>query len=148
MTRQELKAYRDQHDYSCVVLQDGDVLLTSREKGITPLYGFLESLEVYPKGKLELADKIIGRAAAFLAIKLGVRYIDTRVLSETALEVLAKYNVQVVCDEIVPYIFNRNRDGQCPMESALADVLEVDEALEVIHDFRRRMQNKQKAIQD
>lgn len=138
MTKEALKAYLSDHEYSCVLLKDGQVWMTSFEKGITPLYQFIKTQEELPQGKLEIGDKMIGRAVAFLALYLNVSYIYTRVISETALEVLAQYPIEVVYDEVVPYIYNRNRDGQCPMEEALAEIVNVKEAFEIIDLFKKR----------
>ena len=63
----------------------------------------------------------------------GVSYIYTRVVSQTALELSDSFNIVVEYDEVVPYILNRN--GQCPMEKALENVINTQEAFEIIDKF-------------
>lgn len=138
MTRDSLKQYLIENEYSCVLLKDEEILMTSFEKGVKPLWQFITECDTLPQGKLEMGDKIIGRAVAFLAAYLGVTYIYTKLISETALDVLKNYPIEVVYDEVVPYIYNRNRDGQCPMEQALGCINDEEEAFKIIDTFIRR----------
>lgn len=138
MEREELGQYLDNNKCSCAICKDGNIILTSFDKGVAPLYKFIKANGVFTQGKIEIGDKIVGRAVAFLAIYLGATYIYTKLISETALRVLENYEIQVNYEKVVPYIYNRNRDGQCPMESALGNVRGPEEAYVVVDEFMKR----------
>ena len=142
MNREELKKYHKDNNYSCVLLKDGQAYMTSFEKGVAPLYNLIKSADKLPQGNIEIADKIIGRAVAFLAIYLNASYIYTNVISETALDVLKNYDIEIEYNEVVPYIFNRNRDGQCPMEKALENISDSEDAFKIIDEFKQRTMKK------
>lgn len=121
MTRIELaKQELVQGKYSCVLVQDGEVVMTSFEKGVKPLMHLYELRELYKSPVL--ADKVIGRAAAFLAVLCGITEVYAEVISEEAIKVLDDYQIPVTVGRVVPYIANRNGDGLCPMEELSKDV--------------------------
>ena len=121
MTRIELaKQELVQGKYSCVLVQDGEVVMTSFEKGVKPLMRFYELRELYKSPVL--ADKVIGRAAAFLTVLCGITEVYAEVISEEAIKVLDDYQIPVASERVVPYIANRRGDGLCPMEELSKDV--------------------------
>jgi hypothetical protein len=121
LTRIELaKKELLQGKYTCVVVQDGEVVMTSFEKGVKPLMHFYEKRELYQSPVL--ADKVIGRAAAFLAVLCGIKEIYAEVISEEAIKVLDSYQIPFTSGRVVPYITNRSGDGLCPMEELSKDV--------------------------
>lgn len=142
MMKEELKNLVRQGNYNCILLEDDRVIMTSLEKGVAPLYNYIKENTEFPTGKVEIIDKIVGRAVAFLAVYLNVSYINTKIISKTALDVLEENNIKVEYEEIVPYIFNRNKDGQCPMESALTDIKDSHEAFNIIDKFKKRQIKK------
>lgn len=74
---------------------------------------------------LWVRDKVIGRAAALLFIRLGVRRVETPLISELAIEVLHHHGCEVDADQIIPSI-------QCRTEALLAGVFDPDEAHSII----------------
>ena len=76
----------------------------------------------------QVADKVVGKAAAALMVLGGVREVYTDIISEPALAVLHKANIRVECVQIVSRIWNRNRTGWCPLET-LCYELESPEAM-------------------
>ena len=102
------------NDFTCVVVDDNE-MRTSTFSGIRPLIQFLEVSEDAFKGA-SIADRCIGRAAAFLMIHGGVKEIYTKMISDHALALLEEHGVPVEYDVKVPYIINRTQDDMCPME--------------------------------
>lgn len=99
---------------------DGERLYKSRERGVKPLLSFLEQ-KIDPQD-LCAADKVVGKAAAYLYILLGIKCIYADIISEKALEVFERFSVDVSFRLSVPAIKNRAGTGFCPMESAVADI--------------------------
>lgn len=115
--------------YTCVLCK-GDELYTSTERGVKPLLEWLES-GINLKG-FSAADKVVGKAAAFLYVLLGVKEVYAPVMSESALYTLARNGVQPHCDKSVNHIINRAGTGFCPMEEAVMDIMEPQNALKSI----------------
>ena len=66
---------------------------------------------------LLLADKVIGKAAALLCLKAGIKIIYAGVISTPALEILKENCIPVGYGNEVTAIENRTKTGLCPMES-------------------------------
>lgn len=119
----------EEGEYTCVLVR-GDMVLTSRERGVKPLLGFLDSGEDAEKSSA--ADRVVGRAAAFLYVLLGVRYVYAHVMSRPAAEVLERYGISAECDVLADAIINRAGDGLCLMECAVMDIEDPQSALSAI----------------
>jgi len=102
----------------------GDTLIfSSSGKWLHPLFDlelFLASRKEDPS-EMRLEDKIIGKAAAMLMIRMGFRRIHGRLMSRPAREVLEQFGVRVSWDELVPLI-------QCRTEAILANIDDPEEA--------------------
>ncbi len=83
----------------------------------------------------EVADKVVGKAAAALMVKGGVRKVFAVVASELASELLRQNGVELDCETLVPYIENRRRTGWCPLETRCKDCVSVDECVAAIKQF-------------
>lgn len=78
------------------------------------------------------ADKVVGKAAAFMYAILKPRELYAFVLSEKAREVLDKYGIKYFYGEKVPAIINRKGDGFCPMETATENAATPLEAFSLL----------------
>ncbi|MBR5529770.1 MAG: DUF1893 domain-containing protein [Oscillospiraceae bacterium] len=126
MDLQTAKAQLAEKDYTCVLCLDGK-LATSRQRGVKPLLNWLENPEL-GRGFCA-ADKVVGRATAYLYSLLGAKAVYANVMSKSALEVLEKEGIAAAYGQLVPYIVNRKGDGMCPMEAATLQVHTPQEAL-------------------
>ncbi len=111
-------------DGNTIVLCRGDSLYTSTKKGIAPMLSFLES-GVDLKG-YSVADMVVGRAAAMLFIKAGVKEVYARIISKPAKQVLDVFEIPLQYGELVDNIINRTGTDICPMEKAVLDVADTD----------------------
>ena len=115
--------------YTCV-LTDGQAVYTSTDRGVKPLVRFLESGRI-PAG-LSAADKVVGRATAWLYVLLQVREIYAQIISQGAVAVLQGHGIGVTFGKLVPNIINRKGDGICPFEAAVTDIQDADLAYAAI----------------
>lgn len=123
-------------NYTCVLMKE-DSVFYSRERGVKPLVQFILSKEDFKD--YIAADKVIGKATAFLYIILQVKKIYASVISKKALEILMKNNIDVEYDLLVDNIRNRKNDGICPFEEAVIDIEDQNKALKVIISKMREM---------
>ncbi len=75
-----------------------------------------------------VADKVVGKGAAFLYVLLGVKEVYADVVSEGARTVLFTFGISVSERERVERILNRKGDGPCPIEHAVRDCISPEEA--------------------
>ena len=73
----------------------------------------------------KLPEKV-GRAAAFLYVKLGVSYVFAPVMAKGAVAILMRHGIEPSFDLEVPGIRNRANDGPCPMEHAVREIADTD----------------------
>ena len=125
--------------YTCVLCQ-GDAVYTSKERGVAPLLAFLESGTSFVG--FSAADKVVGRATAFLYVLLGIRCLHANVLSQGAKEVLDQHQIPVAFDSLVPHIINRRGDGICPFEAAVQNTSDPSAALTLIYQTRTSLSSK------
>lgn len=111
-------------------LYNGKESVKSSLKGIKPLLDLIESNKDY--SSFSCSDKVIGKAAAFLYILLNIKEIYCRVISQSALLILTKYNINISYDIVVPFIRNRKNDGYCPMETRVIDIDNPYEAYNIL----------------
>lgn len=122
--------------FTCV-LCSGDQVLTSRLRGVKPLLTWLdEGLDL--KG-FTAADKVVGKAAAFLYVLLGVKEVYAQVMSQPAKAVLEAHGIPNGCEEEVPAIRNRTNTGFCPMETAVWEISDPQEALTAIRQKAKEL---------
>lgn len=111
--------------HTCVLCKGEDTVFSDKA-GIAPMLGFLaEGLEL--KG-YSAADKIVGKAAAFLFVLAGVKTLHANVLSKEALPVLNEHDVTVTYDQLVEGIINREGTGSCPMELTVREFSDPTQA--------------------
>lgn len=105
----------DASDFSLVLVKGKAVLFSSSEKGITGLLRatFLCGQEL---AGASLADRIVGRAAALLALYCGISAVHARLLSEEGESLLKSSGILLSHDRKVPLILNRAGTGPCPLE--------------------------------
>ncbi len=132
------KAKQLLHDggYTCVLVQ-GQTVLTTRQRGVKPLMQWLE--EGTDARELRAADKVVGKAAAYLYVLLGVRAVHAGVISAPAVTVLQENGIAVSFDTCVPAIRNRTNTGFCPMEQAVMGVSTAQEAQKQIRETLTRL---------
>lgn len=115
--------------YTCV-LSRGENFYASSERGVKPLVELLKSGADFKD--YCAADKVVGKATAFLYVLLRVKALYACVISKPALKVLKEYGVIVEYDNLVENIINRRGDGICPFEDAVAEVDNPKEAYVVV----------------
>ena len=109
---------------SCV-LKRGDELLLSQQSGIRPMLDWIG--EGRDLQGFDAADKIVGKAAAMLFVKAGIRAVYAAVLSRPGKEYLERHGIAVTYDTLTERIINRRGDGLCPMEETVLHIHAAEE---------------------
>lgn len=116
--------------YTCVICR-ADACHTATARGVKPLVNWLDTGA--DLSGASAADKVVGKATAFLYCLLGVRAVYAQVMSRGAAEVLENAGIAAEWSKLVPGIINRAGTGPCPFEAAVSGIDAPAEALPVIH---------------
>lgn len=127
-----------QQDGCTCVLCKNDAVFYGRIRGIRPLVDFLDSGLDFCG--FSCADKVVGRAAAYLYCLLGVAAVHAQVMSQDAKKILLQHGIACSCDNLTNTIRNRQNTGPCPMEAATADVQTPAEALCAVRNALKQLQ--------
>lgn len=114
-------------DKCTCILTLGSVMFKSKDKGVQPLLDWMNSGNNYMS--YMIADKVIGRAAAFIDIAMGIREVYAEVMSESAKTLLENNHVVVNYDTLVPEILNADKTDLCPLEKAVEGIENAADAL-------------------
>ena len=130
----------DSGSYTCVLCKGDDVHFAT-ERGVKPLLHWLDSGMDFHG--YSAADKVVGRATAFLYCLLGVKAVYANVMSRPAAAVLEEQGIDSHWGSLVEGIINRRGTGPCPFEAAVLDILEPREALTAIRAKMLQIENPQ-----
>ena len=111
--------------YTCVLCRDGQTIC-HRERGVLPLLEHVRAEETM--SGFVAADRVVGKAAAFLYVLLGVDAVYACVMSRAALAVFEKHGIAASYDTLTEKIRNRAGDGYCPMEEAVWEIEQPEAA--------------------
>ena len=119
--------------YTLAILSDGEIIHSSNEQGLRPLF---EALKVI-KGKdgLTLHDKVQGLAAArMVTASNSIKTVQTNACSRSAFEHYTTEGVWVIASKIVDNILNQDRTDVCYMEKVALKTKDEDEFLKVVDE--------------
>lgn len=123
-------------DFTCVLCRE-DTLCTATARGVKPLVVWYESGRDF--SGYCAADKVVGRATAFLYVLLKIKAVYAKVISRAALEVFEQNGIASEYGELVENIINRQGDGICPFEAAVLDITNPSDAYMAIRSKMHQM---------
>lgn len=122
--------------YTCVLCQE-DAVYTATERGVKPLVRWLA--EGMPLQGFYAADKVVGKATAYLYVLLGVKAVYSHVMSRSAAQVLQENGIEAQWDKLVENIINRQGTGICPFEETVLNIHTPEEAYPAIREKMTQM---------
>jgi hypothetical protein len=124
----------------CILVAEKESIIMPIKRGISPLVDLYKQ-HASLMNNASLVDKIVGRAASFIAILGHVQYVHAHLMSESALTLLKEYNIKATYDQLTPNILNRQQNNLCPMELAVQKINNPQEALEAIQKKMEELQS-------
>ncbi|MBQ8927756.1 MAG: DUF1893 domain-containing protein [Oscillospiraceae bacterium] len=118
----------------------GEELLTEDGRGIYPmlrLIGEGRDLEGF-----SCADVIVGKAAAMLFVKAGIRAVYGAVMSESGRRYLEEHGIPCIYGELTDRIINRQGTDICPMERTVSGLHDPEEGCRALIEALAAMQKK------
>ncbi len=114
MYQQLFDDFLDSSD-SLRIYEDEKLCFSSTKDRLIPLMEYLDREEPADR-PLIIFDKIVGNAAALLAIKAGCAEVLSPLASQLATKTLDKYGVRYQFSRVVPVIQAPGGQNMCPME--------------------------------
>lgn len=137
---QKAKQYLHTQGYTFVAVKNKD-LFVSKKRGVAPL---LEQIDNNASlHGFSVADKVVGKASAFLYLILQPASIYTDLISLPALELLRQNNIPIEYKDQTQAIRNRTNTGFCPMETAVKSCHSPQEALHLIQQTVIRLKKEE-----
>ena len=122
--------------HSIVLCRQGEVILSDK-RGIAPMMDWIS------QGKdlrgFSAADRIVGKAAAMLFVKAGIREVYAETLSEEGKRYLSRQNIPVSFKILTDKIINRSGNGLCPMESTVMDTQNYEVGYRLLKEKQRQL---------
>lgn len=114
-------------ELTCVIVGTEETL-KFRLRGIRPLTDTLSQKPQVLQGAA-VADRIIGKAAAMLAVAGGAAAVYGEVMSEAGLQMLQAHGIAAQYGTLTAAIRNRQNTGLCPMEQTVQALEQPQAAL-------------------
>ncbi len=133
---EKIKKMLREGNHSLVIRTNTDKIFAFDGRGISDLLQLQQEASTILVGA-ELADKVVGKAAAALMILGGIKTVFADTISLPALQLFASTapEIEVSYGSKVEYIANRTQTGWCPMELTCKDAQTPEECLETVKSF-------------
>ena len=117
----------NQRGLTLSIVKNEKIIFESKTHGISD---FLEAVERL-KSKLEgssIADRVVGKAVAFLCAYANVQAVFAETLSRSAKALLEKYGIYHEWDNLVERILDAGKTETCPFEKLAENFSDPEEA--------------------
>ncbi len=110
-----------------VIVKDGKVVFDTGAHGLS---GFLLAIEKVGTELVDasVADRVVGRAAAFLCTYVKIASVFAVTISAVGLEVLRENGIYCEYKDLVPHILNSAQTDICPFEELVSGLRDPEEA--------------------
>ena len=105
----------EEEKWNLVVVKEGKILYSSRERGVGPFFQAVQSMET-SLHNAALADRIMGSAVAMLCLHARITSVYAGIASQGALDMLKGQGVIISSKSTVPFISNYDGTDLCPFE--------------------------------
>ncbi len=119
------------------IYREERLVFSSKKDRLLPLMDYIKE---HGPGQqpVIIFDKIMGNAAACLAVKANCNEVYSPLGSELGIKTLKKHKVKYHLDKVVPYIMRPDGKDMCPMEK-----LSIDKTSEEFYtEMKKRVEGK------
>ncbi len=116
------------------IISNNNIIYKNDGFGIKPLYCAYLKVKEQMKGA-SCADRVIGKAAAWIYIEAGIKELYCDVITTIAKNMLLESGIKVIFVEEIDFVENREKTGMCPVESLAKDETNFDNLLKNIEKF-------------
>lgn len=131
--KKAIEALRE-HEFTCIVEKCGVILHKKSGIGVKPILELMREHPADLKGA-DVADKIIGRAAATALYLAGVSSVYGEVMSKHGQARLAEFGISSSFGELVEQIYNRDKSDMCPLEKSAFEFDDAQKSFDSMKNF-------------
>ena len=124
----------------CVVIRGGR-MFSERGRGVSPLLELHDHREAGFLRGATVVDKVIGRAAAMIAVAGGATRVHGEVMSEDGKALLESRGIAVTYGTLVPRILNADKSDLCPLEKSVEGIDDPEQALTALRKRIEELKN-------
>ncbi len=132
------RALKKENASAVLINKEQNITETSHLKGIKPILEWLKDERGILNGAF-VADKIVGKAAAMLMVKGGVKKVYAEVLSRPGAKILKCAKIPYSYGKLVDKIINRDGTDICPMEKTVEGIDDIEKAYEALIEKTKEM---------
>jgi len=109
------------------IIKNGQLIFRSSRHWLMPLFDFEDFLRDHPQdtAAFDFHDKVIGKAAALLMIRLGAAGVHGEVISRLACAILESHAIPYTCNTLVDRI-------DCQTEEILLNIDDPESAYDIL----------------
>lgn len=115
---------------SFVLVAQGQVLEVGAGHGVLPLLRAVDRIGPAALAGAALADKMVGRAVALVAVHVRLAAVHGEFMSRAAVETLQRAGIPFTLGIEIPAVLNRSGSHLCPFEELVAEAPSPAEAVE------------------
>ncbi len=124
--------------HTICLCKEGNCLF-SEKRGIAPMMGFIgDGVDL---SGYSVADMVVGKAAALLFVKCGIKSVFAKTLSEYAKKTLELYGIDYEYETLTERIINREGTATCPMEKAVTNTDNPEEAYIILKNKLKELKS-------
>ncbi len=127
--------------HSIALVKNGETIVSDK-RGVAPLVDFLSEGKTF--AGFSAADLVVGKAAAMLFVKSGVKSVFAKVISSAGKAYLERHNVAVSFGEITEKIMNRTKTDVCPMEKTVENTDDFEQGFIALKNKLEELRNNKK----
>ena len=133
---------------SIVVVKNSQVLTKKKGDGIKPILDAVEELGEYIHESI-IGDRILGKASALVCRYAKIKAVYSPQATKTAIALLIMGGIPIQVDHMIPYISNRDGSGLCPFEKILENIIDPDEAYNILTEkIKTGFKTPKKTVKD
>jgi len=104
-------------------------IFSSNRNWLHPIFDLEQLLEAmeYDRSTIEVYDRVVGRAAAFLFVNLGVKHVYADMLSKPGMDALESFGLPFDYNELVDRI-------ECRTEEMLLDITDLKSGIATLRE--------------
>jgi len=115
------KDHLHQKKLTLVIVKNGDILFETASHRISGFLGAIDQIGDRLKGA-SIADRVVGKAIALLAVYAGIGDVYAEVLSQKAKKVFEENGINCEWTRMVDNILDFKRSGVCPFEKTAEEI--------------------------
>lgn len=131
---EELLKRLEEEGKALIILNSGITVYSSKEAGLAGLLKATEEADPFLLNGSIVADRVVGKAAALVAISFGAREVHAIVMSRPATDVLRRNSKIFSCINLVDEIKDKSGHAVCKFERMVYGIDDPKEAVRLLKE--------------